>query len=341
MTEVARYSFHVSSSQRNSGTNTDMNIQLSQIITPLAKGSRFQATVHGATIPFSFPQLSNDIRALTVLIQQPPNTFGAILNMTVGNYSTVSVLEELSTRLTAICTGNISPCTSFTPTFNFAYNTTTSKSTLSMLSVTPNTSPADTTVITLLFGSNRSLGLFFGFTANAILSLSLSATGSQPAVANPVNFLLLRSPSLRQFKNREWMVEKDVFSDILYHIPVQTNSNTYINWYGDAQPVVLVNDTLSALNFYLTTNLSYEPIDLRDLPWSFHMTISEVLQPTYESLFGAAFVNQPNVTPPIATDAALAEQQQLEQEKQDALLRIERYKQKLAKKATAATNPTE
>lgn len=306
-----------------------MNIQMSQIITRQARNSHFQATVHGTTVPFSFYQLSNDIKSLTVFIQQGANSFGAILNMTVGNYSTVSVLEELATKLTAICEGNILPCTSFTPTFNFVYNTTTSKSSLGLLSVIPNTSPANTTVITLLFGSNLSLGLFFGFTANAVFSIGSSATGSQPAVANPVSYLLLRSPSLRQYKNREWIVEKDVFSDILYHIPVQTNVNTYINWYGDSHPVVLVNDTISNLNFYLTTNLSYAPVDLQDLSWSFRMTIEEVLQPTYESLYSTAFVNQPFANAPIETDATAEEKAQLEAQKQDTLKRIERYKEKL------------
>ena len=338
MTEVASYTFHVSSSQRNSGSNTDMNIQLSQIITHLAKGSRFQATVHGATIPFSFYQLSSDIQALSVRIVQGSNIFNGSINLTVGNYSTVSVLAELSAKLTTLCAGTISPCVSFTPTFLFTYSTSTSKSTLSLVSSVPIT---PTSTITLFFSTNLSLGLFFGFTSDAIFSIASSATGSQPAIANPVNYLLIRSPSLRQFKNREWLVEQDVFSDILYHIPVQTNVNTYINWYGDSHPVVLVNDTLSNLNFYLTTNLSYTPINLQNLPWSFRMTIAEVIQPNYDSIFSTAFINQPIATAPTATDATLLEQQQLEQEKKDALLRIERYKQKLSRKATAVTNPTE
>ena len=329
MATVATYTFYVSSAQRQSGTNTDMNIQMSQIITRQARNSHFQATVHGVTVPFSFYQLSNDIKSLTVFIQQGSNSFGAVLNMTVGNYSTVSVLEELAAKLTTICEGNILPCASFTPTFNFVYNTTKSKSSLGLLSVVPNTAPANTTTITLLFGSNLSLGLFFGFTANAVFSIGLSATGSQPAVANPVSYLLLRSPSLRQYKNREWVVEKDVFSDILYHIPVQTNVNTYINWYGDSHPVSLVNDTLSNLNFYLTTNLSYNPIDLQNLTWSFRMTISEVLQPNYESLYSTAFVNQSFANAPIETDATTEEKAQLEVERQDVLKRIERYKKKL------------
>ena len=329
MATVATYTFYISSDQRQSGTNTDMNIQMSQIITRQARNSQFQATVHGTSIPFSFYQLSNDIKTLSVVIRQDTNVFTTTLNMTVGNYSTVSVLNELATELTTICTGTISPCVSFTPTFNFVYNTTTSKSTLTLLSVLPNTSPANTTQITLGFGTNLSLGLFFGFTSSPTFFIGQSATGSNPAVANPVSYLLLRSPSLRQYKNREWVVEKDVFSDILYHIPVQTNVNTYINWYGDSHPVVLVNDTISSLNFYLTTNLSYTPIDLQNLSWSFRMTISEVLQPNYESLYSTAFINQRFANAPIETDATSEEKAQLEAKKQDTLRRIERYKDKL------------
>jgi len=329
MATIAQYTFYVSSDKRQSGTNTDMNIQMSQIITRQARNSYFQATVHGVTVPFSFYQLSSDIQALTVTITQGANIFVTTLNMTVGNYSTETVLVELATKLTAICVGPIGACTSFTPTFNFVYNTTTSKSTLALLSTVPSTSPANTSAITLGFGSNLSLGLFFGFTSSPTFSIGLSATGSKPAVANPVSYLLLRSPSLRQYKNREWVVEQDVFSDILYHIPVQTNANTYINWYGDAHPVSLVNDTISSLNFYLTTNLSYTAINLQDLSWSFRMTIEEVLQPNYESLYSTAFVNQNFVNAPTETDATENEKAQLEVERQDVLKRIERYKKKL------------
>jgi hypothetical protein len=338
MMEVASYSFHVSSNQRISGTNTDMNIQLSQIITRQAKNSHFTATIHGATIPFSFYQLSSDIAILNVSIDQGSAIYNGIITLTVGNYSTTTILQELNTKLTALCVGNISPCTSFTPNFLFQYNTTTSKSTLTLVSSSP-VSPAS--IITLVFSANLSLGLFFGFTGNAVFSVGSSATGSQPAVANPVNYLLIRSPSLRQFKNREWLVEKDVFSDILYHVPIQTNTNTYINWYGDSHPVVLVNDTLSLLNFYLTTNLSYNPIDLQNLSWSFRLTISEVLQPNYESLYSTAFINQ-NFGTPGETDATEQERLQLEAEKADALKRLERYKKRLdAKKLLSKITPPE
>jgi len=311
MTEIARYTFHIASNQRNSGTNTDMNIQLSQIITRLAAKSQLQSIIHGITIPFSFYQLSSDIATLDVSVfgYSPDGT----ITLTPGNYTTVSVLTELSTKLTAYCAA-LSP--TFTPTFTFTYSTTTGRTTLVSNS---------TRSITLKFGSNTNLGLFFGFSANTTFTTT-STTGDKAAVANPVTYLLLRSPSLRQFKNREWVVEKDTFSDILYRIPISTNVGTYIQWYGDSERVVLVNDTLSLLNFYLTTNLSYTPIDLQGLPFSFHMTIIEMLQPDYIPITNSTLVNVA-AEPPTNTE----EIDRLQKERDDALRRLENYKKKLTK----------
>ena len=309
MTEIARYTFHISSDQRNSGTNTDMSVSLSQIITRLALKSRLQAVVHGITIPFSFYQLSSDIATLGVSVfgYSPDGT----ITLTPGNYTTVSVLAELSTKLSAYCAA-LSP--TFTPTFTFSYSTTTGRTTLVSDS---------TRSITLKFGSNTNLGLFFGFSANTTFT-TVSTTGDKAAVANPVTYLLLRSPSLRQFKNREWVVEKDTFSDILYRIPISTNVGTYIQWYGDEERVVIVNDTVSDINFYLTTNLSYTAINLQGLPFSFHMTIVEMLQPDYIPITNSTLVNVA-AEPPVNTE----EIDRLQKERDDALRRLENYKKKL------------
>lgn len=311
MAEVARYTFHIASNQRNSGTNTDMNISLSQIITRLALKSQLQVVIHGITIPFSFYQLSSDIATLGVSVFGYPD---GNITLTSGNYTTVSVLTELSSKLTTYCAALSPP---FTPTFTFTYSTTTGKTTLVSNS---------TRSITLKFATNTNLGLFFGFSANATFTTA-STTGDKVAVANPVTYLLLRSPSLRQFKNREWVVEKDTFSDILYRIPISTNVGTYIQWYGDSERVVLVNDTLSLINFYLTTNLSYTPIDLQGLPFSFHLTIIEVVQPDYVPITNSTLINKA-AEPPTNTD----EIDRLQKERDDALRRLEVYKKKLTPK---------
>jgi len=316
MTEVARYTFHISSSQKTTaGTLTDFNIQLSQVITRLAKNSKFSVIVHGITIPFSFYQLSSDINRLTV--SWPGSPPGLFIDMTPGNYTCVSVLSELSTRLTALL---LTYAITLTP--NFTYDLSTGRSTLRQT----NTSSV---TITLGFSANQNLGQFFGFTSNAVITSSLVASqvGDKVAVANPANYLLLRSPTLQQFGNREWITERDAYSDIIYRVPIETNVGTYIQWYGDQQPFIIVNDTLSLINFYLTTNLTYNAIDLQGLPFAFHMTISERIQPEYEPIMNTAL---PKMITEIPKNTE--ELDALKKERDDALRRLETYRKKLTPK---------
>ena len=316
MAEVARYTFHISSSQKTAaGTLTDFNIQLSQVITRLAKNSQFSVVVHGITVPFSFYQLSSDINRLNV--SWTGSATGLYIDMTPGNYTCVSVLAELSTRLTALMA-----VYGITLTSNFTYDTSTGRAVLKQT----NTSSA---TITLSFSTNQSLGQFFGFTSNAVMPSSLisSQVGDKVAVANPVNYLLLRSPTLKQRGNREWITERDAYSDIIYRIPIETNVGTYIQWYGDQEQFNIINDTISTVNFYLTGNLSYTPIDLQGLPFAFHLTISERLIPDYEPIMNTAL---PKMITEIPKNTE--ELDALKKERDDALRRLEVYKKKLTPK---------
>lgn len=318
MAEIARYTFHISSSQKTAaGTLTDFNIQLSQVITRLAKNSQFSVIVHGITIPFSFYQLSSDIARLYVSWTGSPA--GLFIDMTPGNYSCASVLIELSTKLAAKMA-----VYGITLTTAFAYNLSTGRSTL----LQTNTANA---TITLQFSTNQNLGQFFGFTSNCVAPSSGTAISTQisdkVAVANPVNYLLLRSPTFRQRGNREWITEKDVYSDIIYRVPIETNVGTYVQWYGDQEPFTIINDTISLVNFYLTGNLSYTPLDLQGLPFSFHLTISERLTPDYEPITNTALPKMVTEIPK-NTDELDA----LKKERDDAMRRLEVYKKKLAPK---------
>lgn len=317
MAEIARYTFHISSSQKTSvGTLTDFNIQLSQVITRLAKNSQFNVMCHGVTIPFSFYQLSSDIKRLSVSWNGGPS--GLYIDFTPGNYSCQSVLVELSDKLKALLvTYSISVVTAFT------YDTTTGRTTLLQTNGSSKT-------ITLKFSLNQSLGQFFGFTGDCVMPSSLVVTpaqvGDKVAVGNPVNYLLLRSPTFTQRGNREWIVEQDVYSDIIYRVPIETNVGTYIQMFGDQQEFAIINDTLSLINFYLTTNLSYTPIDLQGLPFSFHLTISERLIPEYEPLMNTALPKMITEVPPNTEELDA-----LKKERDDALRRLEVYKKKLSK----------
>lgn len=319
MTEVTRYTFHVASNQRNSGTNTDVNLSLSQIITKKASHSEFYVMVHGITVPFAFYQLSADIATLGVLITgQPPLQ----ITLTPGNYTVLSLLQELSSKLVALCQSRPAP---FTPIFNFSYTQATGRMTFAM------TSPTMTTFI-LDFNNNPTLGIFFGCSESIGFSTATTTQSPQIAVANPVTQLFLRSPSFNQTNNREWLVEKDTFCDILYRVPINTNANTYIQVTGDSEEILLSNDSFSVMNLYLTTNLSYNPIDLQGLPWTVHFTIIEREHKTFTPI-GSQLAGNFSA-PPVDT----AELERLQKEREDAIRRLEIYKEKLAKPLKKETN---
>jgi hypothetical protein len=316
MTEVTRYTFHCASNQRNSGTNTDLNLTLAEIITKKAANSSFYVMCHGITVPFSFYQLSADIATLYVTITGEASPLP--ITLAVGNYTTLSLLQELSAKLVALCESRPIP---FTPVFNFSYAQISGRMTFAM------TSPTMKTFI-LNFNTNPTLGIFFGCSENIGFSTATSAQSQQIAVANPVTQLFLRSPSFNQSNNREWLVEKDTFCDIIYRIPINTNAGTYIQVLGDSEEILLSNDTFSVINLYLTTNLSYNPIDLQGLPFTVHFTLIERIHLPYTPIGSQLAGNFP--VPVVDT----VELERLQKEREDAIRRLETYKEKLTKPKT-------
>ncbi len=318
--EIRRYTFHVNSDKRSSGTNTDMMLTVKDTISLKAIDSTFYIDVHSANIPFSFYQLSADIQTLQCVFTDAfgtPKTANII--MTAGNYTTISVLDELSARLIAMAQISSGAYVGFTPVLSFTYSTTTSKSTLVM------TSPANAS-IQMNFASNLNLGTFFGFDANKTISSALSVTSTKICVANPVNYLLIRSGNLQQMWNREFIVETDTFSDILYRVPVGTGQNTWLQHLADTDPVEISNNNISSINIYLTTNLTYTPIDLQGITWAISFSIIEKKKPTFVSVTTKLLANLP--TP----EAPQEDVTKLEEEYQKNLSRLERYKKRLEEK---------
>lgn len=282
--------------------------------------SVFYIDVHSANIPFSFYQLSTDIQTLQCVFTDAfgtPKTANIV--MTAGNYTTISVLDELSARLIAMAQISSGAYVGFTPVLAFTYSTTTSKSTLVM------TSPANAS-IQMNFGSNLNLGTFFGFDTNKTISSALAVTSTKICVANPVNYLLIRSGNLQQMWNREFIVETDTFSDILYRIPVGTGVNTWLQHLADTDPVEISNNNISTINIYLTTNLTYTPIDLQGISWAISFSIIEKKKPTFVSVTTKLLANLP--TP----EAPQEDVTKLEEEYQKNLSRLERYKKRLEEK---------
>ena len=167
----------------------------------------------------------------------------------------------------------------------------------------------------------------------SLISSAISVVSTNTCVANPVNYLLIRSGNLIQSNNREYIIERDVFSDILYRVPVGTSQNTWLQHLADTDPVQIANDKITSINIYLTTNLTYTPIDLQGVNWAISFSIIEKENVVYKPLTDLLVSN----LPPPAIDQPKAnmspeEVAKLEKEYNDNLTKIEEYKKRLEDK---------
>ena len=305
-------------------------MSVKDMLTLKSKHGKFQIVVHACNIPFSYYQLSNDIRNLEcVFTDTSGNPKTATISLTAGNYTTVSVLSELSTQLIAMAQITSGAYTGFTPVLNFTYSTVTSKSTFAM------TGPANAS-IQMKFATNTNLGIFFGLSTNVTISSALTVTSTKVAVANPVNYLLLRSGNLRQIQGHEYIVETDVFSDIVYRIPVGVQQNSWIQKHDDGIPIWISNNNISDINLYLSTNLTYTPIDLQGLDWACSFSIIEYHVDQYEPLgvslstnFVAVNKNPEGVVETPKAEPVDPEIEALKKQYQDEVSKLELYKKKL------------
>jgi hypothetical protein len=115
-----------------------------------------------------------------------------------------------------------------------------------------------------------------------------------------------------------------VFSDIFYTIPILTNQNTYIQVNHEGDEIWIQNNDISEINWYLTTNLSYDPIDLQGLDWNFVFTIDEVERPDYKPRTPALNTLLIKPPTPVDVDALQAEREQI-------LNKLAIYKKKLSR----------
>lgn len=326
MQVVQTYTYHVQSNQRQSGTDTDLTIQLPLIISKIAKNSKLAVTVHDITVPFSFFQLSSDIAQIQcVFTDSTGQSKTTIVTLQVGNYNAINVLAELSSKLTAAAQISSGSYTGYTPGYTFSYSQVTGRA-----SFVQTVGGSSSTRVN--FSTNTLLGLFFGRSTDLIITSSPDYS-TKTICTNPVNNLFLRCSTLQQMKNREWIVEKGVFSDIVYKCPIFSQQMTYISSNHAGERILVQNDNVSDLNFYLTTNLSYTPIDLQglDIGFSFSFTIEELVMQEYAPITDDLLTNTKNAIPPQPTISA-EDLQLLEAERERQLSKLSKYKDRLEKK---------
>jgi hypothetical protein len=190
--------------------------------------------------------------------------------------------------------------------------------------------------IQMNFSTNKNLGIFFGLSTDVTISTALTVTSTKVAVANPVNYLLIRSGNLQQIYNREFIVETNTFADILYRVPVGTQQNTWIQHHADGDPIFISNNLITNINIYLTTNLTYAPIDLQGVGWAISFSLIEVEIPPYDTINNTLVTTlttlptnqqgEPDEPTPEPELEALKKQYE------DELAKLEVYKNKLLKR---------
>jgi len=288
---------------------------MNQILSLKSSNGLFRVRVETATIPFSFYQLSSSINILQVELTNGGSKTVPI-TLAPGNYTTISILNLLKDVLTTTAQITVGAYTGFTPNFTFTYSSSTGRDTLSMSNVGAS--------ITIRFDLNQDLGRFFGFETSQTISSLNSPVSTKIAVSNPVYQLYIRSGNLQQISNREFIIEEDVYSDIFYTIPIITNQNTYIQVNHEGDELWIQNNDIQEMNWYLTTNLSYDPIDLQGLDWNFVFTIDEVERPDYKPRTPA--LNSLLTKPPTPVDTNA-----LQTEREQILNKLAIYKKKLSR----------
>jgi hypothetical protein len=190
-------------------------------------------------------------------------TYNSFITLTSGNYTILTLNDELKAKLAA----KILSLSSIVVSLTFSYDRTTG---LDTFNITGTDGVASS--ITLLFSSNVALGKFFGFIADSQfrynnLNVSFSSTSTQNVNVNQINSIYIRSSSLVQRECYENIVERDVYSDIIAQVPITVLPGNFIFFTNDGPTLDIKNNIIDSINIYLSDNNSYT-LSLNGLDWS-------------------------------------------------------------------------
>lgn len=293
MSIANQYNIFLDSKYLNSGTNETPKFSLEDPLTLTNENNYFTAKILSAEIPFSFKTLASPYNILQVRVQEAQHSIDITSSLTLqeGNYSIISLLDELKTKLTTyLSTIEGGHFNNHLPTFDFTYSKETGKTTLNIISGGGNHAVS----ITLLWGLSDILAPYFGFTYLNDTILSYNSSGvvtSQNYISpnhvnvSPITALYVRSSSLNQSRfNQERMVEYSMtVSDILLRIPVNSYYNTWLLYENNSFEVRLNNKLIDDISLYLTS-LTYDAVNLNGVNWRILLQITEYESPITQKL---------------------------------------------------------
>lgn len=305
MSVVRRYTAYINSRQRVRGTPDEFSVQMYPPYTLTNQRHFFRVQVLNACVPFSFPQVNSVNGGLVIDIGGTPYT----VNITPGNYTILTLLEEVKTRVIAQAA-----TAGFTITLSSSYNKTTGRVTMILTSSVP------ATTVTLQAGTT--VARMLGIATAQTLTLALGVTFDAHVDVNPVRSLYIRSDNLTQRENIENLLEKSVVSDVLAEIPIQTNPGTYIVMFSPGNEIRITNKVIDQIELYLSSTDDYRLQGL-DLDWTCLLEIVEYAPETFEMDPLASAL-----APPSTVDDRLEE---LRKEKERLLADLQAEKERLKK----------
>ena len=286
MSLVNEYTFFLDSKYRSESENASPTFKLDSPIVLENINNYFVCKVVSCDIPFSFKALASPYNVIPVRFEVIQHSIDILGNITIpeGNYSILSLLSELQTRLTAFMVGS-----GFNqiPSLDFSYDSDTGKCTLNIIPA----GGSHTVFLTLKWENADIIAEYFGFSylANTVLSFNLSTITSTNFVSpnnvnvSPITSLYIRSNSLNQTaKNQERLVEQAFsVSDILLKVPVNSYYNTWLMYENDSFSVRLNNKHIEVLSLYITSQ-TYDKVVFNGVHWKIVLKILEY-EPEYMS----------------------------------------------------------
>lgn len=185
-----------------------------------------------------------------------------------GTYNIYNLLLKIASELLLIVGG--------VTVFNFIYNPSTNLVSLGILSSTV----PPPVLITLNY--NRIL-LMLGFTGPATFSSLITTTGNQNVNVAPSQKLFVRSSSFGQSQSYEAIIGVANFSDIISDIPIQTGTQSFINFFEPSNYYVpITNKVIPTVNLYITDSQNDNEIIDLVLNTIYTLQVVEYHQPEFK-----------------------------------------------------------
>ena len=257
MNIIKSYQLYLNTKRATSGTSNNCNFSINPPITLSNSNHRFMISCRMVELPYTFNQLNSAWTTLNATYNV--SNFSIVFN--TGNYN----INDLILALISSLNFNLGTTSS---SYNITYSSTTSKVSFQTVGL-----PFS---ITLKFSQNEVLGIMFGCPNDIIFNTGTAVVSTNKINVNPVSSVFIRSDSIKLSTAFEAVSTQYRASSIIAKIPVNTLPNSIIYYRNDFNSELVVNQSISNLNLFLTDNLNTNELDLNGVNYGMLIIVDEV-----------------------------------------------------------------